>query len=594
MRTRRLIPVFLGLVIAAAAVAVGVYLSLGDDSNGREGRESTPELGFAVGPEPWPDADPQRDGTFHDDGTLAIGSLELPPPLPSEATDVSWERSGPVATGQGTIRGESLKAVVRGAEHNSNIAFAARTELGLEKLNEAIVSEIRLPLGEVSYVNPAYEEVAFAGKEVVLPSMSTGPITWRNGDVELHLWQWQVDRVALRPAEDGETIVELTWWSPEQHPVPEECIEELTDVTISVEIRGMISFGPLPSIARSRLPGGVTSAVVPVFHDPRNHPDARFKDALSTGASDYARRARTLALGHSSPEDARHGNGGLIGAGVGGTIVVPHEWADAKALEPLREDLAETTVHLVDEAQLRPVDCAGWKEAIDKSRPVVGSTEEFDGRIPNLLHSDWTHRLPSTTTAPIVWPATQLTGRRKDVVQQAMSSTYLDRLAARRGLSVLMVPIIASRNPLVAVAAESLLEPESNGHWTIQEELARAFAGIELLGEENQVDLLSLERLNDYLLASRKVEIHPRLDGTFGVANTTDRRVSGFTLVVGGAVHPLVDDEPPQHAIREVGGGAKQTWIWWDLAPKAEHVLRLERPDAASPLVVSWSPPKGE
>ena len=530
-----------------------------------------------------------RSGTIGDDGTLTVGSLSVAAPAPAGFAG-SWTTAGAagvhVLSGKGKVGDADAAFEWVLAENNPHTWFGGQWSSPREALEAAPpVSVIELPAGDLTYVNSAYETVPFAGSEVMLRSGNWAPITWRNGNEALTIWQWNADRVVLKEGEAGGHLIELHWWHPEQHWVPEDCSAAAGKAEVVVRPRVALSFDAGLAPTPGRLPGGSTGAVVPVFFDPHDVTDARYRDGAATSPADFAARARTIALGHSDPTDARHGNGGLAGTDLGGTIVVPTRYADEKdAMTPVIEALAETTVDMVPEADLKPK-CEAWIAAEPAGR--LGETTVFDGAFPNLLAAEGASGAPA---GPVyAWPNVELTGRRKDVVQQTLSRIYLDRLEKKRGLTVLRIPLVASRNPLVPAAAESLLDPERQGNWTIQEEVARALAEIELLAEEGDFAVLSLGRLTDHWHRGADVFLVPDSSGALMVQNRSPQPIRGYTLIVDGTVVPVLEPEQEiDHELRDVPGGRQQTWVWFEL-PSGETKLRLEQPQAPTPSGVAWN-----
>lgn len=545
-------------------------------------------------PMPWNKAEDARTAVIdRQTASITLGTVTVAAPRPP-GVKVDWKHASSnareVLSGSADINGASAKFVWTTAQGNPHTVFTTELEAERAKLTEAIVGSIELPDGELTYVNDALARVPFAGTPIHLSALTRGPIIWRNGEDTLALWQWTADRVSVEPTDSGGVRVTFYWWDPKLHPIREECATQVNAAKVRIDAGVTISFGEVPQFGFGRLPKGVTSAVVPIFVDPQDAKDERFRDGASASAEDYVNRARTIAFGHSSTADARYGNGGLAGLDVGGTITVPPSYdVTAEAFTELSATLAAAAIELTPEDELRPGDCKRLAEALSGGGLVVGEPLAFDGKFPNLFSLNQRNALPGLVGHSAVWRPTALTGQRKDVVTQALSSTYLTRLADVRGLAILEIPIVATRNPLVAVASEALLEPERDGQWTIEESTARALAGVELLSEDDRFDFVGIRRFADYTSAITRVEIGQVTPGSWRVVNR-GQTLDGFTLVFDHEVSITVDGEPIQTALRTLGNGARQTWAWWDLAEGAPYELEIEGDIA--PGAVEWTTAK--
>ncbi len=551
-------------------------------------------VGLFERPMPWTVTDNATPGSIDvDRALLTVGGVEMLAPQPV-GMQVRWkhEERGlrEALVGLGEYAGNPARFEWKLATGSPHTLFEGSLSATRAALTEPIVSAITLPDGELTYVDGALMRVPFAGTATVLDALTSGPVVWRRGNDVVSLSQWSAERVTLAASEAGGYVVQFHWWDPELHETREGCEKQLAELQIALTPSVTISFGAVPDAARGRLPKGVASAVVPIFFDPLHVEDPRFQDAASASAEDYAVRARTIAFGHSSPKDARHGNGGLAGLEVGGTIVVPAAYAaDDAVFAELVTAVSATTIELVPEAELRPSDCTAWAAALAQpDRALLRASRTFDGKFPNLFGNGQRTSIPGMAGEAATWQATQLTGRRKDVVMQALSSTYLSRLADARGIAILEIPIVATRNPLVAASAEALLEPERAGHWTIQDDLARALGEVELLSEGERFDFVGIRRLASYTRRASQVVFDEVGDGTWLVHNNGAEAVDGYTLVLSGAVAATVDGEPVKSAARALGNGDTQTWLWWDLSPGATYTLGITRAEATPRTGVSW------
>ena len=581
-----------GVAALATAVAIGLVMVGGEDGAAPPGGDVTPMFAFAAAGAAW-DAEPTRSGLVSATSVTA-GRITLPAPVPmgfegdTELADVGGAFA---LRSTGSIGGAEAKFEWWVPKNNPHTAFAGQWSTTVGALRDAPpTSSIVLPAGELTYVNAAYETVPFAGTEVVIPRIAAGPIVWRSGTDALTLWQWSADRVTIAEAEQGGIRIDFSWWHPHHHAFPADCAAELGALPVTVRASLALWFEAAQPVTKGRLADGATGAAVPVFFDPSALEDPRFSEGAATSASDYLSRARTIALGHSDPGDGRHGNGGLAGTGMGGTVLIPAEYAEENArVDALEAALEDTTVQIAVDSELIPQSCADWAKMLPERVALLGPKTLFDGAFPNLLAPDALALAPAGGPHALVWPTVELTGRRKEVVQQTLSRTYLDRLEKRRGIAVLRIPLIGTRNPLVAAAAESLLAPERQGNWTIDEQFSRALAEIELLAEERHFALTSIEDLSAYLRHVAGVRTVINADGSMQLSNPSDETIRGYTLIVDGAVVPVLGEGAEvSHEVRDVPGGRQQTWVWFDLAP-GTTTLRLERPNAPAPAPIEWS-----
>lgn len=572
----------IAIALGATVLLVGLaWVLLRDREDPARPAQVAGEATYA--PAPWRDVASARDGRVDVARTaFAVGEVAVEVPQPTGAK-LAWKH---VATddahtfrGEGNLGTAQVQAQWVAANGNPHTRFIATIADARAALTSPIASRVTLPAGEVTYVDATLQRALLGEVAVAIGSLTHGPIVWRRGDDTVALSQWRADRVELQPVGDN-VLIDFVWWDPAMHNV-EACADEVGAQQVTVDAALSITFGDTTPLSRGRLPGGVTSAVAPLFVDPHDHEEPTYRDGASSGASDLAARARTIAFGHSSPADARYGNGGLVGLDVGGTIVLPSIYPDDD-FATLRDELAATSVDVVSQDTLRPATCEQYAKALVDRRPLLGASVAFDGKFPNQV--DYA---PSTSPDAITWHATELTGRRKDVVTQTLSSTYLTRLATARGIAVLEIPLVATRNPLVAAAAEALLEPERNGHWTIHEELARALGGVELLAENESFDFVSLHELTHYTRNVPRVTVDPTGPGRWSVHNG-DEAVRGFTMIVDGAAQPTIDAQPVQSQQRRLPDGATQTWFWWDLDAGATAQLEVHADVTPASQPVTW------
>lgn len=512
--------------------------------------------------EVWPEGDDVR-------VKVPTGAIALDPQhsfvLSPEVDGVTWKEwvktSSPTAHEMkraGEFRGSAVSLKWDFAVGNPQTVFSwSMQSPAAAALEEPVVLTFLLPKGDVRYVNASERLTPFVGRDIEIPPFAPRWLEWRGAQRTLVFSQWKGD--SLRLKESGDFIaIELVVYDPTSHAAAACSHQPGPDI-----LGGMsVVFGEDLPVFASRLADGRQSALVPIFVD--GGTTAVGHDGASLNAEDYASRIRTLAFGHSDPNDPRHGNGGLVGTELGGTFLVSKAQRDSDAFDSLSESLVGTTVDLAVDgaAPTGRATCDG--KVFPETKTILQSGEIWSGNYRNEVAN-----IPVPHgQSPRIWKTPVLDGTREALVGQILSKPYLDQALRDRAVLAFQTPLVATRNPLVDAYHNSLLAPERNGMWTIGPEVERVLAGLELEQEIPAHAVLSADSLLNQVTQAWAVRIDRRADGGWAVHGKMD----GFTLIVEGQHEVGVDKIEPMVQKLDVSSQA-QTWVTFDLAESAKITI---------------------
>ena len=441
-------------------------------------------------------------------------------------------------------------------------------------------------------------------------------LEWQRADRRFAVRGWTGDGLSLTRSTEGFEI-RFDLWRPEAHTAIQRCqFDDDSPPTIDLRATATFQFGDAPRVFASRFPDRTRAALAPVFDLPSAHPDTTLHRGTPNVARDWAARARTLAFGHSNPDDPRYGNGGLLGHGLGGTIVVPADWSHDEAVQSFREDISDSALEvatrgvssregkgfetLVGEEEttcssLLEADTDGLTVVADDTIPFRGSPTSATAPEPDDASP---HLSPPSTPLASSARLYRLDGTRPQLVDELLAETAVDRLKRRRGLAVFATPLLGTRNPLIPAAKEALLSPERHGEWTLKSSFSSALVNLEITDEASSLAVRSVASFVDYWRRARRAVVHWNQRGELLVRSSAEQTVHGFTLVVDGvALDPsrvsLEDTEPTVETADHTHGSGTptpQTWISWDLA--SDTTYRLSFGDKTSelfdPQPVNW------
>lgn len=436
---------------------------------------------------------------------------------------------------------------------------------------DGLSSVLEFPPGEITHVDNTLRVQPLEADESI-SGWTPGWIRWAHGGTTLTYSSWWADRTIYQRSDDGAPArAEFVWVDPRVHRAYGGCDE----ATYSVSTRMMVSLGDLPIVLPSRFSGGASAIVAPVFAS-TDSIGRKFDDLERIDAKGWEARARTLALGHSSSEDPRHGNGGLLGAHLGGTFIWDSD--PAVRLEELSHRLSDTRVEV--DAGAGPVLAESW---CDDGRAWLSPVEGYESGYRNGILRGYGIGLSRPDA--VGFEVAFLDGERQVLLEQALSRLYMERLKKDRGLFAFVAPLVATRNPLNDAFAEALLVPERHGEWTLSPEVVRTFAELEMWRESNpDVRLSPVSALVAYWQNARRCETRILESGELELR--CPQEVEGYTIIAHDSLTlDSTDEEEADDVVSWVERREDaQTWIW---TPKKVEQTTLNIFDGA-PSAVRW------
>ncbi len=506
----------------------------------------------------------------------------------TEGLDLDWQlrRSGSTTqfVGDGRLDGARVRAVWTLVEGNpqAHLQFSL-SEVPAAWLADDLVLTAQLPPGEAQR----------------RATRSDTAVLWRDGDYELSYSNWSGEQLASG-GQAGQaaqaSLLSFILWSKANAPGWARCEDASDEHTIELAATTTMTIGASPPAAGWPYSKGHQAQVVPIFDDPAHHPDDEISQGTAPSAEKWLGRARTLAYGHSDPSDPRYGNGGLLGHGLGGTIIIPAQFMGNDGIERFSGSLVGTGVEVAPRTAadegfdrrsrlIEDADCEALLKASDRQAPAVvtqlrlaASPEPQDSLGPG----------PVGHAAAL--EAGRLNGRLKTLITKGLDPDSLERVADQQTQMVFSTPFVATRNPLIGAATEGLLEPERGGHWTVAARFASALADVELWREAAPLSVTSLGDAVLYAAKTRRVGLEWDQSGALIVHNPNDQPINGFTLeFIGRATATLADQRLPSRSLA-VDGARETTLLWWDLQPGSSRIeFSIEGADGAPPAAVRWT-----
>lgn len=449
--------------------------------------------------------------------------------------------------------------------------------VALGGLDEDVVGHVEVPAESFSFVDESFRLVQ---GDPGTPLGRARWVRWRRGEEYLTLSSPSADDVTL-VTEEGVVRLEFAFWRQSKRGALQRCLADHLGV-VDLEVSMHLTVGPMLPVAASNLPSGYVAALVPVFTNPGQQVGLRGQ-AAAQNAQDWLSRAKTLIHGHSSSEDPRFGNGGLLGANFGGTVTVPALWWHEPEVQALVSALDGSNVELAIEG---PGESAAlWMGDVSRCEEVLLAFSESPGVLlygrgdeaPATAPASGSLRGLSTIASP-----RQLDGRREALVETVFSQAALHELVERRAIDWFAAPLVATRNPLLAASQDSLLEPERGGSWTLHADLSRAFARAELLRETERLLITSASSLSRYWQGAQGVAIWQSPEGFLVTHLPGESSLKGFSLVVA-APSTLVAAGPTPAGLGVAHSSGTSTY-WWDLPPGERSILGVDVADEAARL----------
>ncbi len=420
------------------------------------------------------------------------------------------------------------------------------------------------------------------------------PVRWHSGDTTLTLSNWSGDALQADPTKHE---IALRLWTASRHPGFQACEAAPDKLTVDLDAHLVVTIGQTSSAFRWPFAAGNEALLVPVFDTPAHLADPELARVAARDAERWVLRARTLIYGHSNPQDPRYGNGGLLGHGLGATVVVPQQFAGDPKVAALAKELAGTRVELAARSAtaegplsasrvLAKPSCAQLVGAKGAPVPATLIADADTGRGRSTLG------LARGALAATVLPHA-FDGRRSQLLSRGLSTEGLSVLVDTHGARVFAAPLVATRNPLIGAAKESLLDPERDGNWTVAQPLAGSLADMELWHEETPLLVTDLSQATTYLSQMSQVQWWWNGSGQLVVYNPSKHRVRGLTLAFTGTVRPKSGAKKAGAVhTRSVAlnDDAALTLLWWDVPP-GTHALAVEREGSklSRPAPVKWT-----
>jgi hypothetical protein len=467
----------------------------------------------------------------------------------------------------------------------------------LSKRTDPVTLRWHLPDGDARFLNNRLEIQTIQDST----STSVSPwrpawLRWRGPESTLTLRGWSGDGFDIE-ATQGAPSVDLKVWDPTQHPAAEDCeMASEGGGQPAIVASALLVFGKETPLATSPLPGGQRAALSPMFDAQAAHPDATLRQGDARTAEDWVKRVRTLLYGHSSSDDPRYGNGGLLGHTLGGSIVVPARFADADAVADLKRSVASEAIDFA----VRPdketpkgfethfsakTDCAPPAE----EAPTLRVSEQISGShgTSDLVATGGRLGSPAYLKPADLVP-TRLDGRRTSLVDQTVLRGRIDKLVDGHAQAAFTTPLLGSRNPLTPPAKEALLQPERWGEWTLHPDVSSALADLDHWTDAHPLMVAAPSRWVGYWRRARDVRLRWAPDGTLEAASSGGEDIEGFTLIFPNASDLSVSvDGNPVEGSRSARGATR---IWWDLNGHRTHRISAREGQRLSPPApVRWT-----
>ncbi len=595
------------LVTGGIGVGVAVWGS-GEGATARDGapaqHEARPDAGAAaLG---WAELPARQEITVSmapQGPAFARGAQRLSATLwPEGVTQERWAQ----APGEQGVMGLEGAARWQGAPVDVRWALMpgdpqARVTMKLAKAPRALLgapieATLRLPPGEVSYLSDGLWREALGDEEVTLNSWTPGWLRWGEGEGAITLSEWSFDQVRVKRDAEGVTL-RLVWWHPSHHPAIASCPEVPGRDTLTLAHAMTWTFGARLDVVAGRLGQGYEAAVAPLLVDPSAYGAPALLDGAAIDAADWATRARAILFGHSSAEDPRYGNGGLLGIDQGAALAAPEGMWDAPEVRALADELADRGRVTLGALGPRPpaggvgvwreLDCQAYLGRRDDAAREAMVVMGREGAATNMIASRVTLELgqqramsapPATLAGLPLWlELERLPIERAAWLEGALGREALRELVAARGVTWFAAPLVATRNPLVRAAQVQLLAPERQGRWTLDPALTSALTRVELAQESREVMLASPVALAQHWARARQVRLYERPDGNIALYNPHDEALPHLTLIWSGPGGSPTLDEVTPDGLKSITTprGEAQSWAWWTL-PAGASTLRFQ------------------
>lgn len=484
------------------------------------------------------------------------------------------------------------------AAHNPQAYFSLKiSKFPVNQLRQNIALRLPFPEGALQLPSPAKGVEAQA-------------VIWADdlGLERLSVSNWSGDALQVAgqiPNSEEARELLLSLWPASAHLESETCADTLV---LDLEMNFMLTIGAATPASVWPYADGSLAALTPIFGLPAEHSDPQIAEAAAPDARRWLLRAHTLVYGHSDPSDPRYGNGGLLGYDLGATIIVPAAFGEDPAIQDFAQKLDQTRVELApafdptkpgDAYQgsshvLRNTDCAQLSALAERRIPAAIITQSA----PDEAAKRPVHQGPANW--PLVVLPEGFDGRLQSLRLKGFDPSALGPLLEAHQTRVFSAPFVATRNPLIGAAHESLLHPERGGHWTVSTRLGGVMANLELWREESPIMVSSVAEMAQHRASIQQVKTWWRGPQQLQILNPMESTIQGFTLAIEGEWDASAKGSEGRLNRRVITGGKGRlnqptTLIWWDLKPGLEQIdinpsITAARAQAkpGAPATVRW------
>jgi hypothetical protein len=500
--------------------------------------------------------------------------------------------------GSTSIDGRDLEISIAMSDGNPQARLSVRWDApALSERTDPVTVRWHLPDGDTRFMGNRLDiETIDEGTSATVSPWRPTWIRWTGKGSALTLRGWNGDGFGVETSGAGPSI-DLKVWDPTQHVGAEDC-ESTTDGNEQPAIvaSALLVFGDESAVAASPLPGGHRAALSPMFDVPAALPDATLRQGDARTAEDWVKRVRTLLYGHSSSDDPRYGNGGLLGHNLGGSIVVPARFADADAVADLNHSVANKAIGFAVRRDAETPD--GFVTHFSTKTGCAPPNENAPTlRVPDLVSGSHGTANLVTTEGRLGSPAhlnpadlvpTRLDGRRTSFVDQTVLRGRIDKLVDDHAKAAFTTPLLGSRNPLTPPAKEALLQPERWGEWTLHPDVSSALADLDHWTDAHPLMVAAPSSWVHYWRRARDVRLRWAPDGTLEAASSVGEEIDGFTLLFPTATDLSVSvDGNPADGSRSARGATR---VWWDLDEHRTHrISAREGRRLSPPAPVRWT-----
>ncbi len=523
--TPKIIAGLLAALVAIAAVVGAAIILWPSEDEAPPLRDVDPDTDLIPpmdAPDAWADLDSSYELNllledmphFSYDGTPILRGLGI------EGTSPEWSvydvDGWTVASGVLGIDGVSAHTAIWTAPGFPMAIIDMDVEIYAERAGDEVTAMTFIKSDDAEFLTSSLEhrsDTRDAGGEELLAARfaTSGPV------VQLSSSDGAAGRLVEGP--DGHIAIQWTLWPGDE--TVSGCLEE--DARAHASLRLIVHFGDHPLVAPLPVPADATALGTPIFVDATATTGDPWVDGTARDAEDLALRLRSLAFGHSDREDPRYGNGGLLATDMGAVFAIPPTWWDEEPIRALRRSLEGTAIEIIPETDLD----IGERHTTGALMTDGGDCSIFtDAAAPNRFElipvttnsSNYPFHNGLSSPLPPVIDVGKSPRHRDSVLARQFETGRTESLLSAGSYRALVIPVVATRNPLVDVFENNILSPERHGQWTLHEDLTREFVRRELNDASLSLQTLSFRDLLDHRHRHRRALPYFKPDGTLNLA----------------------------------------------------------------------------